>query len=149
MKPEIKARWLTALRSGEYKQAQKALRRVRNAPEGEQTDTIIGHCCLGVLCEITAPETGGRWSDENKEFFETDGGSERSFLPNPVRYLSELDSVDPIISIPIGHPLTKRPDLREIFTLEEGETAYRVWLSVLNDKGVTFEEIANLIEEFL
>jgi hypothetical protein len=40
MKPEIKAQWVTALKSGKYTQAKGALR----TPEG--------HCCLGVLCEI-------------------------------------------------------------------------------------------------
>jgi len=44
MNPDIKQRWLTALRSGEYKQGQKYLRR-----NGE-------YCCLGVLSEIIKDE---------------------------------------------------------------------------------------------
>lgn len=46
MNPEIKARWVAALRSGEYKQTRSAMRR-----DG-------GHCCLAVLCAIHAAETG-------------------------------------------------------------------------------------------
>lgn len=44
MNPEIKARWVAALRSGEYKQAKKTLR-----------STSGGFCCLGVLCDVLAP----------------------------------------------------------------------------------------------
>lgn len=40
MKPEIKAKWVQALRSGEYKQGNFYLRR---------NDEF---CCLGVLCDI-------------------------------------------------------------------------------------------------
>ena len=45
MKPEIKKLWLEALRSGEYKQAQKFLGfRSTGQPE---------RCCLGVLCDLS------------------------------------------------------------------------------------------------
>lgn len=40
MNPEVKARWVAALRSGEYKQGKCALRR------GDR------YCCLGVLCDL-------------------------------------------------------------------------------------------------
>jgi len=41
MKAEVKAKWLEALRSGEYRQARRILR--------GSSGTF---CCLGVLCEI-------------------------------------------------------------------------------------------------
>lgn len=51
MKPEIKEKWIAALRSGEFKQTQKRLRK---------DDT---YCCLGVLCELYRRETGlGAWT---------------------------------------------------------------------------------------
>lgn len=46
MNQEIKAKWVAALRSGEYAQSTGSLR----GPEG--------FCCLGVLCEISKQETG-------------------------------------------------------------------------------------------
>lgn len=49
MDPEVKARWVAALRSGEYKQTKRALRL-----DG-------GHCCLGVLCDLYAKEHGFAW----------------------------------------------------------------------------------------
>jgi hypothetical protein len=45
MNPEWKAKWVAALRSGEYKQGRHFLRKI--------DDTF---CCLGVLCDLVAKE---------------------------------------------------------------------------------------------
>jgi hypothetical protein len=45
--PEVKTKWVAALRSGQYKQRTGYLRGPLAADNDEQ-----GHCCLGVLCEI-------------------------------------------------------------------------------------------------
>jgi hypothetical protein len=44
MKRELKAKWLAALRSGEYKQGKSALK------DGFGDENK--YCCLGVLCEV-------------------------------------------------------------------------------------------------
>lgn len=44
MDPEIKAKWIAALRSGRYPQTRAALR------------TDVGYCCLGVLCDLLRPK---------------------------------------------------------------------------------------------
>ena len=49
MKPDIKAQWLTALRSGDYQQGQGYLR------QGDQ------YCCLGVLCDLYGKAMGPEW----------------------------------------------------------------------------------------
>lgn len=51
MNPEVKTKWLEALRSGEYKQGTEALRK------GDS------FCCLGVLTDIYIKETGDYWDD--------------------------------------------------------------------------------------
>lgn len=51
MKPEIKAKWIEALRSGKYKQGTGVLR-------GKDLSGKTRHCCLGVLCEILPPIPG-------------------------------------------------------------------------------------------
>jgi hypothetical protein len=51
VKKEIAARWVAALRSGEYKQTRGKLRR---------TDSF---CCLGVLCDVYRKDVGGSWVD--------------------------------------------------------------------------------------
>ena len=45
MKQEVKDEWVTALRSGDYKQGEGMLRQVLD-------DNTEAYCCLGVLCEI-------------------------------------------------------------------------------------------------
>ncbi len=58
MKPEIKEKWLAALRSGEYQQCAGALR--RSDHHGNLT-----HCCLGVLCDLAAKDGIGKWEAEH------------------------------------------------------------------------------------
>ncbi len=49
MDPAIKAKWVKALRSGEYEQTRQRLH------------DSTGYCCLGVLCDLHAKETGNAW----------------------------------------------------------------------------------------
>lgn len=51
MDTEIKKQWIEALRSDEYQQGQRWLR--KKDPEGE-----MQYCCLGVLCDLM---TRGEW----------------------------------------------------------------------------------------
>jgi hypothetical protein len=64
MKPEVKAKWIAALRSGEYKQGRGVLR---------DGDTF---CCLGVLCDLHAKATGGQW----KITFHSSGQSRQEYF---------------------------------------------------------------------
>jgi hypothetical protein len=50
MNQEIKANWVAALRSGDYKQGAGKLRAVSN-----------NFCCLGVLCDLAVKEGVGEW----------------------------------------------------------------------------------------
>ena len=50
MNADLKARWLAALRSGEYKRGSSTLKRAIN--RGGHFTGRYEHCCLGVLCEI-------------------------------------------------------------------------------------------------
>lgn len=49
LNPDVKAKWLAALRSGEYSQGRRQLR----TPTG-------GYCCIGVLCDISGM---GEWRE--------------------------------------------------------------------------------------
>jgi hypothetical protein len=82
MDPELKTKWVTALRNGEYKQAIGVLR--RNYADGTR-----GHCCLGVLVEISGIGHWDEWQmceyDNNEVGFwpsENDADSVTGFLPN-------------------------------------------------------------------
>jgi len=64
--PEIKAKWLAALRSGEYPQGKFKLLR-----DGK-------YCCFGVLFELAIPEE--KYPDGNCFFFSgREGGKFRNF----------------------------------------------------------------------
>lgn len=60
MNPIIKAKWVEALRSGEYKQGQAALRHADH------------FCCLGVLCDLHSKETGYKWTRPSNSDPDTD-----------------------------------------------------------------------------
>ena len=118
MNTQIKQQWVTALRSGEYTQARWNLQ------------TEQGFCCLGVLCDLYAKETGTEWEvsttedDEPFTYYYFDDHS--NHLPEYVMKWADLESTSPSVKFAEGQ-------LKE--------------LAILNDQGSTFEEIAQLIEE--
>lgn len=120
MNPEVKARWVAALRSGEYKQTKGVLK--KNG----------GHCCLGVLCDLYAREAGlPNWgvaslSDaaEGKAFFAQQG-----------------DAGLPGARVVIWSGLNPDANVRIKSTRQP--------LYDHNDNGATFAEIADAIEKQL
>lgn len=64
MNPEIKVKWIDALRSGGYEQSHSYLHGSRD-----------GYCCLGVLCDVSGI---GHWiegNDSTGAFFYEAGGN--------------------------------------------------------------------------
>lgn len=120
MNAEVKQEWLRRLRSGEYTQGKARLK--RQNPNGQVT-----HCCLGVLCDI-AVERGvvdvkiGRFGLHH---FIDDISTDVAVLPWKVQEWAGL--------------------------AERGNRVYmgNTTLATLNDNGVSFEEIADLIENEL
>ncbi len=82
MNPEWKAKWLEALKSGEYKKAKKRLRN-RNG----------GMCCLGVLCDIV----------DNSKWDKLMYGFEEHSLPYSIRQEVDLYDEEEIISLNDQH----------------------------------------------
>lgn len=123
MNQEIKIKWLEALRSGKYQQGEGQLRTQDNK-----------FCCLGVLCDIVKPEG---WSDVNHDEWWHDG--ESGVLGHEVVALAGIERIG-TLSKPIEYPPQDHPgDPNKMATA----------LSALNDRGMTFEEIAKVIEEQL
>lgn len=108
MNGEVKAKWIAALRSGEYEQGRNFLRE-----EGS-------YCCLGVLCELHAKETGNEWTIGELYL------GEKYFLPAEVQKWAGIDDRNPCFADKDGHAS---------------------FLSDLNDAGRSFKWIANIIEE--
>ena len=78
MTPELKQKWLDALRNGKYKQGESYLRNRDNK-----------YCCLGVLCEVANYD----WKEEDKYnysclagiyFIENDEELEKLGLPKEI-----------------------------------------------------------------
>lgn len=128
MNEGIKQRWVTALRSGEYEQGTTKLRRASYYPEAGEHIPFFCHCCLGVLCELYAADhPEAKWRDSStfmpRDPKDPDGESE-THLPGAVAdWAGFTDTNDPW---PEGYP---EP------------------LSVMNDDGKTFAEIADIIEK--
>lgn len=129
MNPDIKAAWLEALRSGRYTQGKNVLRTYDDR-----------YCCLGVLCDLHSKATGTKW-DKNSQFCYEYEEAE-GVLPHSVVSWAELDGDllyydDPdtefcTVAVTIGQESHRRDDL-----------------ALLNDRGESFEMIADLIEAYI
>lgn len=115
MNKKVKKKWVEALRSRKYKQCYGQLREV------DDDNKVIGHCCLGVLCDLYDKKGWGKvFHDCQIE------------LPEEVAKWAGLETTDPIIS--------KR---------FESEKWCGGLATTLNDTGKKFHEIADFIERNL
>jgi len=99
MNEQVKQKWLSALRSGDYQQTKNYL----------HTDN--GFCCLGVLCDLYGKEHNVEWEladDGNNYEFQ----DYPSFLPLPVVEWAGVESYCP--SIP-GTSLVTLNDMGSTF----------------------------------
>jgi hypothetical protein len=119
MKPEIATIWTDALRSGKYKQGMGRLRTANNT-----------FCCLGVLCDLAvdagvlpAPklEAARLYAYEDLTYQDN---CKVSTLPEDVRKWAGMNTLSGYFSID-----------------EAGDS-----LTQLNDRGVTFTKIADIID---
>lgn len=123
MDPRIKADWIVALRSGQYKQAQSVL-----------CDGNGGYCCLGVLCVAV----GAEFVDIEAKLM--DAAELEPLIARPIlnnEVLAESNGFDETLSYSFLHRVgieTKHQD--ELVNLNDCE-----------DKN--FSEIADWIEENL
>lgn len=123
MDKKVQKLWTNALSSGEYKQITG---RLRNSQ---------GYCPLGVLCDLYRGDRGGEWVRDPRDYYGISYGFSinrvpySNYLPLDVSMWSGLTACDPF------------------FFHEKKERI--VTLSSLNDAGVTFPEIAEIIDRFL
>lgn len=118
MRKSVRARWVAALRSGEYQQGYSALHAV--TPEDEHR-----FCCLGVLCEL-AVQDGVEIRVDTPSIAESDGN----------RYVH----YEAVHSYPPG-----AVDTWARYGNTEGPVNWS-FLATLNDEGLSFERIAEMIE---
>ena len=120
MKPKIKARWLAALRSGDYRQGKYRLR------EGND------FCCLGVLCDVLSSDAGGEWVRPKEQ---------KSAWPNTDSEMQEAAG---------GLLHERVPEIAGLNPNQLGVSFVpHLTLADLNDQGKSFDQIADVIEKHL
>jgi hypothetical protein len=128
MKRDVMEKWVTALRSGDYTQTTEYLYNQN------------GMCCLGVLCDLYAKDTNTSWVIQDEDDIVNDDGylveycvhsmhDDYEVLPVNVQDWAGMRSLT-------GTFQDKHPD----------GTEYSEDLTILNDRGVSFNRIANIIE---
>jgi hypothetical protein len=132
----VKAKWIAALRSGEYQQAKGVL------------NSTAGMCCLGVLCDIYSKEHAVDWDYriatvtniplelEDKEIGHFLGSP--LILTDKVIAWANVDSENPQI---LG--------IKKFVTFKGEVTVKPTSLAELNDSGLSFNQIADMIQYFL
>lgn len=101
----------------------EALRSGKYKQGKERLKSEQGFCCLGVLCDLAVHDGVGQW---NGQCFTTDDKSVEYMPPQKIKDWSGLR---------MGVPLMTEIGLSQAH--------------VLNDQGISFEKIADLIEEQL
>lgn len=135
MNPEIKAQWVKALESGEYKQGKGWLNPIE--PDGTET-----FCCLGVLCDLAAVKAGvaERKNSSSVLWPHRNYGS-------PAEYMSESQTLPPAVMAWAGlhddNPMvTYSGEMACIAELNDG-------IAITDGEGLKFPEIAKIINEQL
>jgi hypothetical protein len=147
MKQDIKERWVAALRSGEYKQAEGYLSAITRHDDGSLKE-VVGHCCLGVLCEIAVADgiIGKRVYAGSDSCMIYGSGSETGALPPQVQQWAGLESADP--NITYTHTCDEECDemCTDAHDLGDGQEYNRSLSNLNDDLKLDFNQIAGLIE---
>lgn len=83
----FRLKWLEALESGRYKQAQGQLR------EAKMDKKSYGYCCLGVLSNLAAKDGVGEWEPSyggECRYFVLDGHTDDMNIVEPLAYVVGL-----------------------------------------------------------
>jgi hypothetical protein len=142
----VARQWVEALRSGKYAQTKNVLNRV----DINETDSVDSFCCLGVLCVLY--ESAGNEMHHELRIEKADDNAapvlcrtsdmEWANLPCTVTHWSGMRTEDGTLSkVP---PELIPENLRKY--LDDSHPSLNTLVEV-NDKGASFEEIADLIEK--
>jgi len=126
--PELKAKWVKALRSGRYRQTDGTLR-VKPGPslDGDNKEyKTYGYCCLGVLCTVSRL---GKWIGDHEDTYSINHGNVK-FQGDLLIYSGKRDPKDTAA--------------QELFGLGAKDISI---LTTMNDVNkASFKEIADYVE---
>lgn len=161
MKKSVKEAWVEALRSGEYKQGEGYLCQMG-------IDGAIRHCCLGVLTDMgmkkQIPVEEGVSITQDEHYKYVISIADRQFvyyeMPPETELLQDRYFWVKTLQVKDIRRFIERDPKRyqgltrslEIQGVEEGHsspyTDVQIDLTLLNDRGIPFEVIADVIENF-
>lgn len=142
LRKSVRAKWVAALRSGEYQQTTGVLTEVNGL------DDALGYCCLGVLCELARADgvpleivvcSEERAMDDHFEYVDARAYNGSATMP-PLDVAKWAGSFQPRYE----DWRVRRPG-----TESGGVGAVDPYLANENDSGRSFKEIADLIENDL
>lgn len=119
MKPNIKQKWVDALRSGDYKKHQGCLK---------DKDYDGYYCVMGVLCDLYIKETGEKWVGDSEE----EGSISAFWLMPPPK----------VVEWAQDKPVSKLPNI-------EYRARSVTLGALNDDYDITLSEMADLIEQQL
>ncbi len=123
-------KWVAALKSGEYKQVKHVL------CELDDEHNLVGHCCLGVACELYQEEVGGLDIKIDKEMIDGRFVTFADF--NPGEFTQGVTVLPECVGEWLG--------LNDISGGFRDEHKASHSLASLNDNGKSFDQIADAIE---
>lgn len=136
MNPEVKALWIEALLSGDYKQGKSWLKQVHDDGPAE-------YCCLGVLCDL-AEKAGIVTSTEEST---TQGGRVVRYSSSGNEEYSEVTVLPKTVADWADFKWQKSISGSIVGPNQYGDFEGGCSLVSLNDTGASFEHIAGVIEE--
>lgn len=138
LKPEIKERWVNALRSGKYRQGKTELVQ----PDCKLGEGLV-YCCLGVLCDLASedgvvPKLSSLYSTTRWPH-DADG---TTVSPEEWRWNQEESGLpcDAVVEWAFGEGAENIPRYLYMSNIAQKTLYY------MNDTGASFEEIADVIE---
>ena len=131
MNPEVKQKWIDALRSGKYEQGCERLR------------SVSGYCCLGVLCDLYAQEHDVEWDFR--------GNEETNLQPMDYWYFDDQSEFLPKVVMNWAGLKTHNPSVKvDIEDNDDGDNSfYTDEIANVNDSGYTFNDLSKIIQEQL
>ncbi len=127
MHKQIKDKWTTALKGGEYEQSRGHLK------------TFLGYCPLGVLCDIVKNDVGGEWHVWGTSPMIDDPSN----LPQRFIINGSVDVSSPSSSFSPPTAVLEYAGM----SVDKNDDVISKLIVMNDDEGRTFGEIADFIEE--
>jgi hypothetical protein len=139
--------WIAALRSGNFTQGRRLLKTEKELPDKNK---ILMHCCLGVLCDVLGPD---RQKELGVGIFAPDYANVTTGYKAWMFEGLDPDALTKAYKVSLPQQIVNSLRLETSSGIEIGiiwgmsKEESCMTLAGLNDDGVRFDEIANILEK--